>query len=187
MRVIQTRETSPTCVQSNRACTFMTVSTCCVTPDFRPLVNQWLHCGERRLSESCCFCSKVDSPFVCFYERVEYENDLSTLVRCFDARPLHEFQLSLVALHRSFSHVYSAECSNYWVPDCWASSTSSYLGNICRVAKRRIARNSAITSSESCIETSRWWGEWEGSRLLLWSNDPVLAYYHGYILKHHLC
>lgn len=79
--------------------------------DVRAWVKPRLHCGERGMSLSLWLTSKVDCAFVRWYEEVQYETDLSTLVQCFNAQRLPEIVLVLVVLPRPYSHSFSPNVS----------------------------------------------------------------------------
>lgn len=80
-------------------------------------VKRWGHCGRRDISVSRCIGSEVEWPFVSCSGEVEYEKDLSLLVRCFDGQPIPDLGLSLVALRRLSSHLNFAERFQYWACD----------------------------------------------------------------------
>lgn len=73
------------------------------------VVGAWVkrrwHCDEHGMSVSCCVGSEVGCPCVHCYEKVEYEKDLSRLMRRFDGQPLSEFALLLVVMRHPFSHL----------------------------------------------------------------------------------
>lgn len=56
--------------------------------DAQALVKRWVHCGRRGTSVSLSIYSEVDCLLVPCYERVEYEEDYSTLERRFAEKPL---------------------------------------------------------------------------------------------------
>lgn len=64
-----------------------------------------------------CLGFEVEYPFDRCYEEVEYEEDLSTLVRRIHAQQLPDVGPSLVVLHPQFNHLYLAERFDYWVHD----------------------------------------------------------------------
>lgn len=68
----------------------------------------------RGMPVSRCVGPEVDCSFADSYEVLEYQRDLSTLVRRFDAQPLPEIDRSLLVLRCPFSHPYLAEHFDYW-------------------------------------------------------------------------
>lgn len=86
----------------------------------------WLHCGRRGMLTYRTIGTKTDMPFVRFFEEVEYENRLPSMVRrlmdtdgenTLDMAAVSEVHLSKIALGKPFDRNWFCSNHQYWAKD----------------------------------------------------------------------
>lgn len=140
------------------------------------LVKRWLNCGESGMPVSRRVSSEVDCSFVHCYEKVKYEENLSTPVRCFHEQPLLKLICHFLS---SVGHLVTCISPNASVTGSMTATLSfnysSGMGDVRWMAKPRIDRHHKDASGESSCQDSGFQAISEGVWFALQIKAPGLC------------